>query len=69
MAKMKMKPIVAFLGKKDFLFGNELCFLDFYMLEQCDFVDWLTDYTFISENKSLTKYIKRMKSLKTIKRY
>ena len=34
-ARAKMKPILAFLGKKDFLMGRELSFLDFYMLETC----------------------------------
>ena len=37
-AKSKMQPIVAYLGKKDFLIGDYLTFLDFYMLESCDFV-------------------------------
>lgn len=64
-----MKPIVDYLGKKDYLFGEEVTFLDFYMLEQCDFVEWLTEETFLSTSKQLQRYVKRMKSLKTIKRY
>ena len=64
-----MKPIVDYLGKKDYLFGEEVTFLDFYMLEQCDFVEWLTEETFLSTSKHLQRYVKRMKSLKTIKRY
>lgn len=32
-AKAKMAPIVAYLGKKDYLIGDNLTFLDFYMLE------------------------------------
>ena len=38
-----MKPLVDYLGKKEYLFGEELTFLDFYMLELCDFVEWLTE--------------------------
>ena len=68
-AKEKMKPIVAYLGKKDFLFGNNLSFLDFYMLEQCEFVQWLTEEEFLSENKAAARFVKRMKNLKQIKRY
>lgn len=64
-----MQPIVSYLGRKDYLFGTELTFLDFYMLEQCDFVEWLTDQTFSRENKTVQRYVKRMKSLKTTKRY
>jgi len=69
LSKQKMKPIVDYLGKKDYLFGTEISFLDFYMLEQCEFVEWLTEETFFSENKPVARYVKRMKTLKTIKRY
>eukprot|EP00806_Schmidingerella_arcuata_P001654 Macronucleus_2492.p3 GENE.Macronucleus_2492~~Macronucleus_2492.p3 ORF type:complete len:220 (+),score=60.35 Macronucleus_2492:31-660(+) len=68
-AKVKMAPIVAYLGKKDFLFGESLSFLDFYLLEQCEFVQWLTEEEFCTENKNVARFCKRMKSLKTIKRY
>lgn len=68
-AKAKMAPIVNFLGKKDYLIGNSVTFLDFYMLEQCDFVQWLTENAFFTENKSIARYVKRMKGLKTVKRY
>ena len=43
-----MQPIVEYLGKKDYLFGEKLTFLDFYMLEQCDFVQWLTNNEFFN---------------------
>jgi len=68
-AKAKMAPIVNYLGKKDYLIGSSLTFLDFYMLEQCDFVQWLTNNEFFTENKSVARYVKRMKGLKTVKRY
>ena len=68
-AKQKMAPIVAYLGKKDYLFGNELTFLDFYLLEQCDFVQWLTEDSFFTENKNVARYVKRMKGLRQVKRY
>lgn len=68
-AKNKMKPIVDYLGKKDYLFGENLTFLDFYLLEQCDFVQWLTNNEFFNENKNVARYVKRMKGLRQIKRY
>lgn len=64
-----MTPIVSYLGKKDFLIGDYLTFLDFYMLESCDFVQWLTNDEFYTENKQVARYVKRMKALKIIKRY
>lgn len=46
-----MQPIVAYMGKKEFLCGSNLSFLDFYMLELCDFVQWLTENEFFTQNK------------------
>ena len=68
-AKTKMAPIVEYMNKKDFLIGSYVTFLDFYMLELCDFVQWLTDNEFLNENKKVARYVKKMKSLKQIKRY
>ena len=59
-----MKPIVDYLGKKDYLFGENITFLDFYLLEQCDFVQWLTNNEFFTENKNVARYVKRMKGLR-----
>ena len=42
LANAKMKPIVDYLGeKKEFLCG-ELTYIDFYFVELCDFVQFLT---------------------------
>ena len=64
-----MLPLVTYLGKKNYLFGSELKYLDFYFLEICDQVQWLTDNEFYTENKTVAKYVKRMKGLKQMKRY
>lgn len=64
-----MQPLVEYLGKKDYLFGNDMSFLDFYMLEMCEFVEWLTEESFFSANKPLNRYIKRMKGQKRVKAY
>ena len=43
LASSKMAPIVTYLGEqKDYLCG-ELTYIDFYFLELCDFVHFLTD--------------------------
>jgi len=36
--KVKMQPIVAYLGKNDYICGANITYLDFYLLEMCDFV-------------------------------
>lgn len=68
-AKAKMAAIVEILGKKEYLIGERLTFVDFYLLEQCDFVQWLTNNEFFNENKNVARYVKRMKGLRQIKRY
>jgi len=50
-AKAKMEPIVSYMGKREHLIGNSLTFLDFIMLELCDFVQWLSEEEFYKENK------------------
>ena len=59
-----MAPIVSFLAKKEFLIGSTLTFIDFYMLELCDFVQWLTENEFYNDHKNVARYVKRMKGLR-----
>ena len=37
-AKLKITPVVQYLGKKDYMFGDEIRYLDFYLLELFDFI-------------------------------
>ena len=69
LALSKMAPIVKYLGdKKDFLCG-ELTYIDFYCLELCDFVQFLTNNRFYEQNQAVARYAKRMKDLPNIKAY
>jgi glutathione S-transferase len=68
-SKLKMAPIVAAFGKCEYISGDALTYLDFYMLELCDFVQFLTEGEFYEENKAIARYVKRMKSLRQLKRY
>ena len=60
LAKKKMEPIIAYLGKQEYLLGGELSFLDFYMLDLCEFVEWLSEETLLNVNKPLNRYVKRI---------
>ena len=64
MAKVKVDPIVKYLAKKDFVFGDEIRFIDFIAVELFDFVQWLTDNVFYTENKNVARYVKRVKGLR-----
>lgn len=67
--KIKMEPIVAYLGKKNFLMGDNITYLDFIMVEMCDFVQFLTNEEFFTENKAIEKYVRRIKGKRQIKKY
>ena len=68
-AQKKMQPLVAYLGKKDFLMGDSMCFLDFQFIELCEFVEWITDNEFFQKNKGVGRFVKRIKTIRQIKRY
>ena len=69
LAKVKVEPFVKFLAKKDYMFGAEIRFIDFFALELFEFVQWLTDNVFFTENKQVARYVKRVKGLRQMKRY
>ena len=40
----KVKPIVAYLGQKNFLVDNDdPCYVDFAFFELCDFMNWISE--------------------------
>lgn len=51
------------------MFGDEIRYIDFFTLELFEFVQWLTDNVFFTENKSVARYVKRVKGLRQMKRY
>ena len=69
LALSKMVPIVKYLGdQKEFLCG-ELTYIDFFCLELCELVQFLTENRFYEENKVMEQYVNRMKELPNLKRY
>ena len=51
------------------MFGDEIRYIDFFTLELFEFVQWLTDNVFFTENKNVARYVKRVKGLRQMKRY
>ena len=56
-----MAPIVNYLGKKDYLIGENLTLIDFYFLELCDFAQFLTNDEFFALNENIAIYVMNMK--------
>jgi len=49
--------------------SDEMCLLDFQLIEMCELVNWLSDDGFFQINKAIARYVKRIKSIRQIKRY
>lgn len=49
-AKAKITPIVKHIGNREYIAGAQLTYLDFYLLELYEFVDFLTESAFVEEN-------------------
>ena len=44
--------------------SDEMCFLDFQLIEMCELVNWLSDDGFFQNNKAVARYVKRVKSIR-----
>ena len=59
----KVKPIVAYLGNKPFLCGDNVTYVDFIFFELCDFMDWISQGVLYERNETLRGYHTRVKEL------
>lgn len=66
---LNMKDIAASLQDKDFLLGPNICYLDFYMFELMQFIDFLTDGGVFERYPHLEDYQFRIASLPRLKEY
>ena len=64
-----LKPIAELLGNRAYVAGEDLTYIDFLMLELCEYGQYLSKETFYNENANIEWYVKKMKNLKEIKRY
>ena len=65
----KVKPIVAFLGDKSFLAGDNVTYVDFTFFELCDLMNWLSEGRLFAEQEKLAAYSGRMKELPKLKEF
>ena len=64
---LNMKDIANQLVKKEFLMGSNICYLDFYMFELIQFIDFLTDGAVFTKYPHLDDYQFRMANLPKLK--
>ena len=65
----KVKPIVAFLGDKSFLVGNDVTYVDFTFFELCDFMGFISEGQLFTNFPALTAYCDRVKGLPKLAEY
>lgn len=58
-----LKPIAEILGDKDFVAGNDLTYVDFFMLEMCEYGQYLSQGELYSNHENLEKYAVKMKEM------
>ena len=59
----RVQPIVAFLGEKQFLAGENVTYVDFTMFELCQLMDFISEGQLFTQQPSLQQYCERVKSL------
>ena len=64
-----MAPVIDILGDHEFFAGPELTYVDFFMLELCEFSQYLSQGELYKEHQNIAKYVTKMKNYPNIKRY
>ena len=64
-----MAPVIDILGDHEFLAGSDLTYVDFLMLELCEFSQYLSQGELYKEHQNIAKYVTKMKNYPNIKRY
>ena len=65
-SKAKLKNIVAWLGDKQYLMGDKLCYVDFILLEICAVVDFVTEGRVWTDYPTLKPYSERIRAIPEI---
>ena len=65
----KVKPIVAYLGDKDFLCGSDVTYVDFTMFELCELMQFISDGSLFTNYPKLDSYCARVKQLDGMSQY
>ena len=65
----KTQPVATYLGKKNFLMGDNVTYVDFILFELCDFMTWMTDGQLYVRYPNLKDYFNRIKQLPRLKEF
>ena len=65
-AKTKLDPISKWLGAKKYLMGDNLCYVDFVMLECLCVIDWVSEGQCFTDYSLLKPYYARLRAIPEI---
>ncbi len=65
----KVKPIVNFLGEKNFLVGSDVCYVDFTFFELCELMNFISEGALLTSYPTLAAYCDRVKGLPKLAEY
>ena len=65
--KKRLEPIVNWLGDKQYLMGDNVCYLDFILFECINVVEFVTNGRVFSDYPTLEPYVKRIKEIPALK--
>ncbi len=65
----KVKPLVAYLGDKKFLVGDNVTYIDFVFFEMIDFMTFISQGDLFTRYPKLAEYHSRVKDLPKLKAF
>ena len=65
----RMEAVAKFLGTKKFLVGDYVTWVDFFVWEQIELFDWITEGEFLRKYPTLAEYHKRVAALPKFAEY
>ena len=65
--KKRLEPIVKWLGDKQYLSGDNLCYLDFVLFESINVIEFVTNGRVFTDYPSLKPYTERMRAIPALK--
>ncbi len=65
----KVKPIVNFLGEKNFLVGSDVTYVDFTFFELCELMNFISEGALLTSYPTLAAYCDRVKGLPKMAEY
>ena len=65
----KVKPLVAYLGEKQFLVGDDVTYVDFIFFELINFMSWISQDQLFERYELLKAYHDRVMNLPRLKEF